>query len=223
MPLAAKLLRRLEEDDTAKKEAIRTLFRHSEQPQAAFRQALMGLPRERRDAWFDALLELDPILEDGPALPRGCVPYLPCSVDAVLRMVDNAQVASSDVFVDIGSGTGRSALLAHLLTGADSIGIEIQPQLAHAHRKTIERLGVARCSVITGDVAELGQSLAFGSVFFLYCPFSGTRIDGLLQTLSLVAKARPIRIGCVDLTLPPCAWLRERQLFFSDLRIYESL
>ena len=83
-----------------------------------FRAAIMRVPPSVRDAWLDAVLGVGEIPDDGPDLPRGCVPYLPCSVDTLLRMVELADVQPTDVFVDVGSGVGRAAAFTHFLTGA---------------------------------------------------------------------------------------------------------
>ena len=95
-----------------------------------FRAALLDVPPAERDAWLDRLLGIDGLPDDDPALPRGCVPYLPCAVDAVLRVVDLAALTAADVVVDVGAGVGRAAALLHLLTGAAIVGIELQPALA---------------------------------------------------------------------------------------------
>src|SRR5277367_276254 len=58
----------------------------------AFRAALMGVPPDERDVWVDLVFGLAAVPEDGPDLPRGCVPYVPCSVDALLRVVDSASL-----------------------------------------------------------------------------------------------------------------------------------
>src|SRR4051812_44723319 len=102
-------------------ERIRVLLANAELAPAAFRVALIGVSPNDRDAWLDCVLGLDDFsAEDGPELPPGGVAYLPCSVDALLRMIEHAQVQASDVFVDIGSGLGRASLLVHLLTGASA-------------------------------------------------------------------------------------------------------
>ena len=189
---------------------------------AQFRQALTEVPPSERDAWLDRLLELDAIAADGPDLPRGCVPYLPCPVDALLRMVDQAQVQARDVFVDLGAGVGRAAALVHLLTGAPAIGIEIQPALVRAARELAARLSGLRFSPIEGDAARLAGSIAIGSVFFLYCPFSGARLERVLDDLESIARTREIRVCCVDLPLPPRAWLALAAPPSGDLAVYRS-
>ncbi len=187
-----------------------------------FRRELLAVPPEERDVWLDARFGIAMIADDGPALPRGCVPYLPCSVDALLRVIEHAEVRSDDVFVDVGSGVGRATLLTHMLTGAGAIGIEIQPHLVRAHVELSTRLGVSRCPVIAGDAAHLTRRIAIGSVFFLYCPFSGARLERVLDDLLAVATTRPIRICCVDVELPRRAWLGRVELPFDDVAIYGS-
>ena len=160
--------------------------------------------------------------DDGPDLPRGCVPYVPCSVDALLRMVERAGVSSSDVFVDIGAGLGRAAAFVHLLTGAGAIGIEIQAGLVRAARDLATRLGAPRVACIEGDAARLAGFVTIGSVFFLYCPFSGDRLTKVLAGLESIARTRVIRVCCVDLPLPSCPWPAPEPPRSGDLAIYRS-
>jgi hypothetical protein len=51
-----------------------------------FRDALLRVPPGERDAWLDSIFGLGDLPDDGPDLPRGCVPYLPSSVDTLLRV-----------------------------------------------------------------------------------------------------------------------------------------
>lgn len=176
-------------------------------PPDDFRRALAAVPPDRRDAWVDRAFGLDGLPADGPALPRGCVPYLPSDVDLVLRMLDAAEVTAGDVFVDIGSGVGRVTALAHCVTGAHAIGIEVQPELVRRARALSARLNAERVAVIEGDAAALVGRVPGGTVFFLYCPFSGPRLARVLDDLAALAEARPIRVCSLDLPLPPAPWL----------------
>jgi len=165
---------------------------------ATFRAALLRVPRSLRDDWCDLVVGM-PELPDDSELPRGCVPYLPCSVDVLLRL----PVGPSDVFVDIGSGPGRATTLVHLVTGATAIGVEIQPALVRVARQLAAHL--PRVSCIEGDAAQLVGSITSGTVFFLYCPFGGDRLAGVLDDLESID--RPIRVCCLDLPLPSRPWL----------------
>ena len=189
---------------------------------ASVRAALLGVAPADRDAWVDLALGLDGLPDDGPALPRGCTPYLPCSVDALLRVIDLVPVRASDVFVDLGAGIGRASALVHLVTGAAAVSVEVQPQLVAVARALTARLPSARIASVEGDAAELAGDLP-GTVFFLYCPFGGERLDQVLDALERVARSRTIRVCCVDLPLPPRAWLRLATTSQGDVTIYRSL
>jgi len=202
--------------------SMRALLSSARATPALFRDALTSVPPLERDPWLDLVLGLDGAPEDGPELPRGCVPYLPCPVDALLRAVDLAGVAASDVFVDVGAGIGRAAVLAHLLTGAAAIGLEIQPALVAASRELTRRLGVSRYSAVEGDAVHLTGSMTIGSVFFLYCPFSGARLEKVLTDLETIARTRPIRVCCVDVPIPPRPWLTLVSPESEDLAVYRS-
>ena len=201
---------------------IRSRIADSQAKPDEVRTALTSVPATDRDAWLDLVLGIDALPDDGPELPRGCVPYLPCSVDALLRVVEHAGIETSDVFVDVGSGLGRAAALVHLLTGAAAIGLEVQPALVVAARALTTRLNLSRLTFVEGDAAAGAGAIALGSVFFLYCPFSGERLDKLLAALEPLARARPIRVCCVDLPLPPRPWLTLASPPSDDLAVYRS-
>jgi SAM-dependent methyltransferase len=212
----------VDEDHRESAEHARSLIERGRHDPSTFRAALLRVPPTERDAWLDLVLGLGELPDDGPELPRDCVPYLPCPVDALLRMVEQATVRPSDVFVDVGAGLGRAAAAVHLLTGAPAIGLEVQPALVHAARDLATRLLLSRISFVEGEAANLAGLVTLGSVFFLYCPFSGDRLARVLASLELIARTRMIRVCCVDLPLPPCAWLTLEPQLSGDLAIHRS-
>jgi SAM-dependent methyltransferase len=203
-------------------DAMRALLARAASTPALFRQVLASVPPRERDAWLDRVFELDALPADGPSLPRGCVPYLPCPVAALLRMVERAEVRASDVFVDLGSGVGRAAALVHLLTGASTVGIEIQPALVAAARRLAARFEGLRLAPVEGDAARLAGYINIGSVFFLYCPFGGERLDGAIDGLEPIAHTRTIRVCSVDLPLPRRPWLEAACAASGGLAVYRS-
>ena len=193
---------------------------------ANFRAALARVPPDDREPWIDELFGLGELPTDGPALPPGCVPYLPCSLESLQKCLELAAVQANDVFVDIGAGIGRVTMLAHLLTGAEAIGIEIQPALAQMARVLVARMKTPGVSVIEGDAAGLLPSLPRGSVFFLYCPFSGDRLERVIDDIATIAATRTVRICTVD--LPPLArpWLVPIEppgALSGEIAVYRSL
>jgi hypothetical protein len=213
----------VEERDRASAERARSLIDRGLHDPADFRAALLSVKPAARDRWVDLVFGLGELLDDGPELPIGCVPYLPCSVDVLLRVIEHAPVRDSDVFVDVGSGVGRAAALVHLLTGASVVGLEIQARLVVAARELAARLLISRMSCAVGDAAKLTRLVTTGSVFFLYCPFGGERLAKVLADLECIASARTIRVCCVDLPLPPSDWLTLQAPRAGDLAIYRSV
>jgi SAM-dependent methyltransferase len=183
------------------------VIEHALRNPSRFQEALFHRQPQSRDRWVDQLLELGELPEDGPDLPRGCTPYLPCSVDILLRTVQRARVTSSDIFVDVGSGLGRAMAFVHLVTGAGAIGLEVQSGMARAARELAARSRLTRVSTVEGDAASNAGFIAIGSVFFFYCPFGGDRLSKVLDDLAPIARTRMLRLCFVDMPQPRRPWL----------------
>ena len=106
-----------------------------------------------------------------------------------------------------GSGVGRVTTLVHLMTGATCVGVEVQPALAEASRQLALRLALPQVQVVEGEVLERFEALSRGTVFFLYCPFSGARLEQLLAEVEVLARQRTLHLACVDVPLPERPWL----------------
>jgi ubiquinone/menaquinone biosynthesis C-methylase UbiE len=171
---------------------------------------------------LNLLWDVDEIPSDAPDLPRGCVPYLPCAVATMLDALRLAAVTSDDVFVDVGSGAGNAALLAHLETGAPCIGLEIQPLLAGTAQARADWLNLNRMRFLNGDAADMIRLMTTGTVFFLYCPFGGDRLRRFLTGLEDVARARPIRVCCVDMAPLEAPWLAPVPSTSPHVEVYRS-
>jgi hypothetical protein len=175
----------------------------------AFRQALLRIDPRSRDDWANQVLGLGDLPDDEDTLPSGCVPYLPSSVDVLLRTVERAAITPEDMFVDVGSGVGRAMVLVHLLTGAGAVGMEIQAGLARQANAVAERLCLPRVRTIHGDAEDLIQYMKVGSVFFFYCPFSGERLSRVMDAIRPLARVRSLRLCFVDMPVPDVPWLVE--------------
>ena len=177
---------------------IRARIERGQHDPSRLRSALLEVPTVDRDAWFDLALGLGELPDDGPELPQGCVPYLPCSVEHLLRVDDHAPVGESDVFVDIGSGAGRATAFVHLLSGASAIGVEIQPRLVVAARALAARLRASRILSLEGDAAALTSVMASGTTI----QTSSSSTDGaIIRRASVrvcrVAMTAPLDRGCL--------------------------
>ena len=117
--------------------------------------------------------------------------------------------SQSDVFVDLGSGLGHVALLASMLTGVRSFGIEVDPAYVASAQECAQNLRPNQVRFTCED--ERSADLSSGTVFYLYSPFSESILANVLGKLEQESKVRPIKIG----SLGPCTcvlakepWLR---------------
>lgn len=182
-------------------------------------ELLDAVPSADRDAFVDEMLAIEPPPPDRADLPRGAVPYLPCGVAEIMTAVREAPVRAGDDFVNIGSGLGRVVVLAHLLSGVRSSGIEIQEHLADRARRCAEALALQAVTFVHANAEDLELT---GSVFFLYAPCNGPMLARVLERLAAAARRRPIVVAAVDLEFHDVAWLVRRETSSRALVLYDS-
>jgi SAM-dependent methyltransferase len=89
---------------------------------------------------------------------------------------------SSFTFVDLGSGKGRSLLIAARMGFRRVIGVEFAPQLAATARRNIRIMGVSNATVIDADAAEF-MLPEDDLVVFLFNPFRQTVVRRVVTNL----------------------------------------
>ena len=132
---------------------VESQLRPNEVTDARLLAAMGALPRERfmperlrPFAYIDEGIEVFPAT--GGAPPR----YLLAPM-VLARLVQLAAVEPDDDVLDIGCATGYStAVLARL--GRFVIGLEPEPELAHAARVNLRALGLANAEIVEGPLAE---------------------------------------------------------------------
>lgn len=211
---------------------------------AALCARIKGLPPTERDPFVDALLALPDLPEDQPGLPPGTVPYLPCAVDTILQVVQEAPVAvtdrSVDRFVDLGAGLGRVALLVQLLCGAPAVGVELQPHLVQIAVQAAASLSLRAVDFHCADATR--SPLPDGTVYFIYASFGRSALAQVLAQLKMqaqrqdpaqrqaqadrrdVAGPRRITLCAVDFEIPQAdyPWLRPRPSQRPELVFYDA-
>lgn len=101
---------------------------------------------------------LVPGLEVPSETQESDVPYVPTPKRVVNRMLEMAEVDSSDLVYDLGSGDGRIVIQAAKRYGARGVGIEIDPDLVRKARQNAEEAGVS-------DLVEFRQADLFTTDF----------------------------------------------------------
>lgn len=164
-----------------------------------------GLGYDCLDELISGVLQLR---EPGGALVRlgpEEVFYQPTPVRHILRLIEVSGLSDSDVLVDLGSGLGHVPLLASILTGARSIGIESEAGYVASARECVDSLGLSRITFVQQDARD--ADLGAGTVFYLYTPFTGTLLQTVLGRLREESAKRAIRV-C---TFGPCTLVAARE------------
>jgi Histone methylation protein DOT1 len=172
-----------------------------------------GLGFDYRDELVSGVLQLPEPSESNLQSSPEMVPYQPTPVRHILHLITAAAVAEDDVFVDLGSGLGHVPLLVSMATGAQSVGVEVQPAYVASARQCAQNLHLSRVQFIAQDARD--ADISRGTVFYLYSPFKGSILADVLSALRRESMRRPIKI-C---SLGPCthrvsneAWLKASAL-----------
>jgi hypothetical protein len=159
---------------------------------------MSGLGYDHWDELLSGILQLreprEPILRADPEM----VFYQPTPVRHILQLIKASELSERDTLVDLGSGLGHVPLLASMLTGARSLGIEVEAAYVASARECAGNLQLKRVEFIRDDARA--ADLSSGTVFYLYSPFTGSILAGVLRRLRNESMGRPIKICC----LGPC-------------------
>jgi len=102
-----------------------------------------------------------PAAEGQAKPPAGDVIYVPTPQAVVDAMLKLAEVKSTDVVYDLGSGDGRIVITAAKTYGARGVGIELDPALVKRSEANAARAGVSdRVRFITGNLFDADVSEA---------------------------------------------------------------
>jgi hypothetical protein len=88
-------------------------------------------------------------------------PFVATPMDLVEKMLEIANVTSSDVVYDLGSGDGRIVMYAAEKYGATSVGVELDKDLAKESQAEVQRRNLGeRVKILQGDLFETDASPA---------------------------------------------------------------
>lgn len=171
---------------------------HDSMGQNESKSPLPGFGFDYRDELLSGVLQLREPREPNLQLSPEMVFYQPTPVRHILRLIAATALAEEDVFVDLGSGLGHVPLLVFMMTGAQSLGIEVQAGHVASARECAQSLHLSRVRFISQDARE--ADLSSGTVFYLYSPFKGSILADVLSALRMESMRRSIKI-C---SLGPC-------------------
>ena len=156
-------------------------------------EAAPGMGFDFRDDLICGLLRLEQPETSGPLkFEPEMVFYQPTPARHIFSLIGLSALTAEDVFVDIGSGLGHVPLLISICTDARAIGIELEGAYVERARQCAERLNLDRVRFFEQDARVADYSS--GTVFYLYTPFSGAMLQGVVDRLKQQAASRQIRI-----------------------------
>lgn len=161
------------------------------------------------DALVSGVLQFDEPGDDIAALAPEMVFYQPTPARLAFDLIERLALNQDDVLIDLGSGLGHVPLLAAICSKATCFGVELEPAYVACARRCANALKLPHAGFVAEDVRE--TDFSGGTVFYLYTPFTGSLLRGVLDRLAEEAASRRIRV-C---TLGPCTsvvagepWLR---------------
>ena len=160
-----------------------------------FGKYLRGLKRRLFEKYYAVRFRLGETIQGEPPVADGAHVYLSLPFETMRAILRRTGLDSKDTLVDLGCGKGRLLLVGSLFHPATVIGIELSSRLAEIARRHAGRLiesrliEVLNCNVLDYDFNR-------GTVFYLYNPFEGDILQGVMDRLesSLLNSPRPIRI-----------------------------
>jgi SAM-dependent methyltransferase len=173
---------------------LRTRIASGSFPRTELRTHFDLIPVFERDHFVEEVLGVAyPPLEPA-VLERELVTYTPSGYDEIVHAFDVSALGPDDRFIDVGSGMGKAVMLAALLTGATSTGLECDARLHALATHASSALGLAEVRFHHGDARDSAVvEEEHADVVFMYLPFSGRSLETVLDRLMEVGRRRPAR------------------------------
>jgi len=180
-------------------EGLRLRIAGGELRGAALRALFDAQAVDARDHFVEEVLGIAyPPLDEAVPEPE-LVTYCPSGYDEIVHAFEVTRLAPGERFLDIGSGAGKSVLLATLLHGAVGFGIERDADVFELSRVAATELAADAC--FTHDDARTAP-LVPADVVFMYVPFTGTTLASVMTRL-LAAPPRFLCASPLDLARYP--------------------
>ena len=129
----------------------------------------------------------------------------PASV--VLEMTERLAYKAGEVLYDLGAGLGHTLWLAHLLTGLQGVGIELEPTYCSLATKAMQNMQESHIVFEQSDVLEADMSQA--DIIYMFSPFTGSLLSAVLHKIETEGKhgLRICAYGAINETLQQQPWL----------------
>jgi hypothetical protein len=139
----------------------------------------------------------------------GMLYYQQTPARIIFELIEKAHFSGQDVFYDLGSGLGQVSILANLVSGVITKGLEVEPAYCDYARACAADLNLGGVEFLNVDARSADFST--GTVFFMYTPFEGGILQEVLGKLRLESRMRRITLFSYGPVTPDVArqsWLK---------------
>ena len=168
------------------------------------------------DELISGVLQFEEPSAEAIQLESEMVSYQPTPARHIFDLIGRTALTDRDSLIDLGSGPGHVTLTVSICTRARCTGIELEPSYVDCARKSARSLNLNNARFIHGDART--ADLSGGTVFYLYTPFTGAILRGVLNLLRQQALKREIRI-C---TFGPCTQIVAEEQWLSEIGPVET-
>lgn len=152
------------------------------------------------------------------SLGQDSAKYSPLNYFLLRAILDHLNLASDDVFVDLGCGKGRAVMVAAQRGCRKAIGVELSDELVEAARANTDALGLSdKAEIVKADAALWDPSE--GTVFFLFNPFGAATLQRFLANLRASVQTNPRRIRIAYICCPHAKLLEDADWLEEDMTV----
>lgn len=123
--------------------------------------------------------------------------YVPTPYRQIVRTLRHVGIGSDDVFVDLGSGLGRTVFAASRLGARKAVGVEIDEALTAAARANLERTRLRGRDIQFVCMPAQEYDFADTTLLYMFHPFGAGTMAEMLHRLEQALKERPRNLRIV--------------------------
>ena len=138
-------------------------------------------------------------------------PFVPTPLPIVEKMLELARVTANDVVYDLGSGDGRTVILAAQKFGAEAVGVELDDERFNESSARIAALGLGRSArILHANLFDADLRRATVVTLYLLSRVSSTVRMGMLTPTPKVSVPQ------MTLSRPRCASCSTNMRYFGS-------
>jgi SAM-dependent methyltransferase len=117
--------------------------------------------------------------------------YVPTPYRKIIPALRHVGIGPDDVFVDLGSGLGRTVFAASWLGARRAVGVEIDAALTAAARTNLDRTRLRGRDIEFLCLAAQEYDFADATLLYMFHPFGAGTMEAVIRRLEKALEERP--------------------------------